>query len=28
MFVGNVSEDGFENNPLLARLQEYAAKIS
>lgn len=25
MFVGNVSEDGFENNPLLARLQEYAA---
>ena len=25
MFVGNVSEDGFDNNPLLARLQEYAA---
>jgi len=25
MFVGNVSEDGFANNPLLARLQEYAA---
>ena len=25
MFVGNVSEDGFENNPLLERLQEYAA---
>ena len=25
MFVGNVSEDGFENNPLLDRLQEYAA---
>ena len=25
MFVGNVSEDGFENNPLLARLQDYAA---
>jgi len=24
MFVGNVSEDGFENNPFLARLQEYA----
>ena len=24
MFVGNVSEDGFENNPLLDRLQEYA----
>jgi ribosome-binding ATPase len=24
MFVGNVSEDGFENNPLLERLQEYA----
>ena len=23
--MGNVSEDGFENNPLLARLQEYAA---
>jgi len=25
MFVGNVSEDGFENNPLLQRLQDYAA---
>jgi GTP-binding protein YchF len=25
MFVGNVSEDGFEHNPLLQRLQEYAA---
>ncbi|GAB3433220.1 redox-regulated ATPase YchF [Giesbergeria sinuosa] len=25
MFVGNVSEDGFENNPYLQRLQEYAA---
>ena len=25
MFVGNVSEDGFENNPLLERLQDYAA---
>ena len=25
MFVGNVSEDGFANNPLLARLQDYAA---
>ena len=25
MFVGNVSEDGFENNPFLDRLQEYAA---
>ncbi|MET1115873.1 MAG: redox-regulated ATPase YchF, partial [Comamonas sp.] len=25
MFVGNVSDDGFENNPLLDRLQEYAA---
>jgi GTP-binding protein YchF len=24
MFVGNVSEDGFENNPLLDRLTEYA----
>ncbi|MEY4713107.1 MAG: GTP-binding protein [Pseudomonadota bacterium] len=24
MFVGNVSEDGFENNPLLDRLHEYA----
>lgn len=26
MFVGNVSEDGFENNPYLDRLREYAAK--
>ena len=26
MFVGNVSEDGFENNPFLERLKEYAAK--
>jgi GTP-binding protein YchF len=25
MFVGNVSEDGFENNPLLERLQAYAS---
>ena len=25
MFVGNVSETGFENNPLLERLQQYAA---
>jgi GTP-binding protein YchF len=25
MFVANVSEDGFENNPFLDRLQEYAA---
>jgi len=25
MFVGNVSEDGFENNPLLDRLKEYSA---
>jgi GTP-binding protein YchF len=25
MFVGNVSEDGFENNPFLERLREYAA---
>jgi GTP-binding protein YchF len=24
MFVGNVSEDGFENNPYLTRLQDYA----
>jgi GTP-binding protein YchF len=24
MFVGNVSEDGFENNPFLSRLEEYA----
>jgi GTP-binding protein YchF len=26
MFVGNVAEDGFEGNPFLARLNEYAAK--
>ena len=26
MFVGNVSEDGFENNPYLDRLREYAEK--
>ena len=26
MFVGNVAEDGFENNPLLAQLRDYAAK--
>src|SRR5690606_6223009 len=26
MFVGNVSEDGFENNPFLDRLKAYAAK--
>ena len=26
MFVGNVAEDGFENNPFLERLKEYAAK--
>jgi hypothetical protein len=25
MFVANVSEDGFENNPFLDRLKEYAA---
>ena len=25
MFVGNVAEDGFENNPLLDRLKEFAA---
>ena len=25
MFVGNVAEDGFDNNPLLERLREYAA---
>ena len=25
MFVGNVSESGFENNPFLERLKEYAA---
>ena len=26
MFVGNVSETGFENNPFLDRLREYAAR--
>jgi ribosome-binding ATPase len=26
MFVGNVDENGFENNPYLDRLKEYAAK--
>jgi GTP-binding protein YchF len=26
MFVANVGEDGFENNPLLERLQEFAGK--
>ncbi len=26
MFVGNVSEDGFQDNPLLQRLQAYAAQ--
>lgn len=26
MFVGNVSEDGFDNNPLLDRLKDYAAR--
>ncbi len=26
MFVGNVMEDGFENNPHLERLREYAAR--
>ncbi|MET3918139.1 GTP-binding protein YchF [Variovorax sp. OAS795] len=26
MFVGNVAEDGFENNPYLDRLHEYAAR--
>ena len=26
MYVGNVAEDGFENNPMLDRLKEYAAK--
>ena len=25
MFVGNVAEDGFDGNPFLARLQDYAA---
>jgi len=28
MFVANVHEDGFENNPYLDRLREYAAKQS
>ncbi|MBI5335308.1 MAG: redox-regulated ATPase YchF [Burkholderiales bacterium] len=28
MFVGNVAEDGFENNPFLDRLKDYAAKQS
>jgi ribosome-binding ATPase len=28
MFVGNVAEDGFDNNPYLERLKEYAAKQS
>ncbi|MDH4289349.1 MAG: redox-regulated ATPase YchF, partial [Aquincola sp.] len=27
MFVGNVAEDGFTNNPYLDRLNEYAAKL-
>jgi ribosome-binding ATPase YchF (GTP1/OBG family) len=26
MFVGNVAEDGFKNNPYLERLNEYAAR--
>ncbi len=26
MFVGNVAEDGFENNPFLDRLKDYAAR--
>ncbi|RVT52091.1 redox-regulated ATPase YchF [Rubrivivax albus] len=26
MFVGNVAEDGFENNPFLDRLKDYATK--
>jgi len=26
MFVGNVAEDGFENNPYLDRLRDYAAR--
>ncbi len=26
MYVGNVAENGFENNPLLERLREYAAR--
>ena len=25
MYVGNVNDDGFDNNPLLAKLQDYAA---
>ena len=25
MYIANVNEDGFENNPLLARVEEYAA---
>ena len=28
MFVGNVAEDGFENNPFLDRLKDYAAQQS
>jgi GTP-binding protein YchF len=28
MYVGNVLEDGFENNPFLDRLREFAAKES
>ncbi|WP_208513909.1 redox-regulated ATPase YchF [Variovorax paradoxus] len=28
MFVGNVAEDGFENNPYLDRLREYAARLN
>ncbi|MFV0678843.1 redox-regulated ATPase YchF [Ottowia sp.] len=28
MFVGNVSEDGFDNNPLLDRLKDYATSQS
>ncbi len=28
MFVGNVAEDGFENNPFLDRLRDYATKQS
>ena len=26
MYVGNVAEDGFENNPLLERLKEFATR--
>ena len=26
MYVANVAEGGFSNNPLLTRLEEYAAK--